>query len=106
MHWATWITHVYLLALQGKSGNNEHAGESLRFLALDCVTVPGREAAFLVARQRFPYRSRFNFSVENVNNMLLRYAICDVIYIDFIRKPYSGANDASHWLLIEVHKVR
>ena len=22
MHWATWITHVYLRALQGKSGNN------------------------------------------------------------------------------------
>ena len=26
-----------------------------------CVTVPGCKAAFLVARQRFPYRSRFNF---------------------------------------------
>ena len=26
-----------------------------------CVTVPGCEAVFLVARQRFPYRSRFNF---------------------------------------------
>ena len=29
-----------------------------------CITIPGREAAFLVARQRFPYRSRFNFSVK------------------------------------------
>ena len=29
-----------------------------------CVTVPGCEAAFLVARWRFPYRSRFNFSVK------------------------------------------
>ena len=69
-----------------------------------CVTVPGREAAFLVARQRFPYRSRFNFSVKNMENMLLWNAICDIMHIDFNRKMYCGANDASiHWLLIEVH---
>ena len=60
-----------------------------------CVTVPGCEAAFLVARQRFPYRSRFNFSVKNMENMLLCNAICDIMHIDFSRKIYCGANDAS-----------
>ena len=60
-----------------------------------CVTVPGRDAAFLVARQRFPYRSRFNFSVKNMENMLLWNAICDIMHIDFNRNLYCGANDAS-----------
>ena len=60
-----------------------------------CVTVPGREAAFLVARQRFPYRSRFNFSVKNMENMLPCNAICEITHIDFSRKMYCGANDAS-----------
>ena len=58
-------------------------------------TVPGREAAFLVARQRFPYRSRFNSSVKNVENMLPCNAICDIMHIDFRREIYCGANDAS-----------
>ena len=60
-----------------------------------CVTVPGCEAAFLVARQRFPYHSRFNFSVKNMENMLPCNAICDIMHIDFSRKIYCGANDAS-----------
>ena len=60
-----------------------------------CVTVPGCEAAVLVARQRFPYRSRFNFSVKNMENMPLCNAICDTMHIDFNRKIYCGANDAS-----------
>ena len=60
-----------------------------------CVTVPGREAAFLGARQRFPYRSRFNFSVKNRENMLPCNAICDVMHIDLSRKIYCGANYAS-----------
>ena len=60
-----------------------------------CVTVPGCEAAFLVARQRFPYRSRFNFSVKTMENMLPGNAICDMMHIDFSRKIYCGANDAS-----------
>ena len=68
-----------------------------------CVTVPGREAPFLVARQRFPYRSRFNFSVKNMEHMLLCNAICDQMHIDFSRKIYCGANDASIGVLIEVH---
>ena len=61
-----------------------------------CVTVPGREATFLVARQRFPYRSRFNFSVTNMENMLPCNAICDIMHIDFSRKIYCGANDAQN----------
>ena len=60
-----------------------------------CVAVPGCEAAFLVARQRFPYRSRFNFSVKNMENMLPCNAICDIMHIDFSKKIYCGANDAS-----------
>ena len=60
-----------------------------------CVTVPGREAAFLVARQRFPYRSRFIFSVKNMENMLPCNAICDIMHIDLSRKIYCGANYAS-----------
>ena len=60
-----------------------------------CVTVPGCKAAFLVARQRFPYRSRFNFSVKNMENRLPCNAICDIMHIDFSRKIYCGANDAS-----------
>ena len=60
-----------------------------------CVTVPGCEAAFLVARQRFPYRSRFNFSVKNMENVLLCNAICDIMHIDFSRKIYCGTKDAS-----------
>ena len=51
-----------------------------------CVTVPGCEAAFLVARQRFPYRSRFNFSVKNMKNMLPCNTICDIMQIDFSKK--------------------
>ena len=53
-----------------------------------CVTVPGREAVFLVARQRFPCRSRFNFSVKNMENMLPCNAICDIMHIDFSRNIY------------------
>ena len=60
-----------------------------------CVTVPGCEATFLVSRQRFPYRSRFNFSVKNMENMLRCNAICDIMHIDFSRKIYCRANDAS-----------
>ena len=60
-----------------------------------CVTVPGREAAFLVDRQRFPYCSRFNFSVKSMENMLSCNAMCDIMHIDFSRKIYCGANDAS-----------
>ena len=60
-----------------------------------CVTVPGREAAFLVARQRFPYGSRFNFSVKNMENILPCNAIRNTMHIDFSRKIYCGANDAS-----------
>ena len=60
-----------------------------------CVTVPGCEAVFLVARQRFPYHLRFNFSVKNMENMLLCNAICDIMHIDFSRKIYCGANDTS-----------
>ena len=60
-----------------------------------CVTVPGCEAAFLMARQRFPYRSRFNVSVKNMENMLPCNAICDIMHIEFSRKIYCGSNDAS-----------
>ena len=60
-----------------------------------CVTVPGCEAAFLVARQRFPCHSRFNFLVKNMENMLPCNAICDTMHIYFSRKIYCGANDAS-----------
>ena len=63
-----------------------------------CVTVPGCEAAFLVARQRFPYRSRFNFSVKNMENMLLCNVICDIMHIDFNRKICCGANDATEFI--------
>ena len=73
-----------------------HAGESLRFLASDWLrNGSGCEAAFLVGRQRFPYRSRFNFSVKNMENMLLCNAIFDIMHIDFSWKIYCGANDAS-----------
>ena len=45
-------------------------------------------AAFLVTGQRFPYRSRFNFSVKNMENMLLCNTVCDIMHIDFSRKIY------------------
>ena len=62
-HWfAQWLgaylachpggTYTHLFTLENRYGFWPPA---------DCVTVPGRQAAFLVARQRFPYRSRFNF---------------------------------------------
>ena len=60
-----------------------------------CVTVPGGEAAFLVARQRFPYRSQFNFSVKNMENMLSCNSISGMMHIHFSRKIYCGANHAS-----------
>ena len=79
-----WIRHKF--TLENRYGFWPQTG---------CVTVPGYEAAFLVARQRFPYRSRFNFSAKNMENMLLSNAICDIMHIDFSRKIYCGANDAS-----------
>ena len=81
-----WRHHVTHIKLENRYGFWSQTG---------CVTVPGREAAFLVARQRFPYRSRFNFSVTNMENMLPCNAICDIMHIDFSRKIYCGANDAS-----------
>ena len=54
------ITYIYIyiyITLENRYGFWPQTG---------CVTVTGREAAFLVARQRFPYRSRFNFSVKNM----------------------------------------
>ena len=65
-----------------------HAGESLRFLASDWL----RSGSWA---QRFPYCSRFNFSVKNMENMLPCNAICDTVHIHFSRKIYCGANDAS-----------
>ena len=80
------IRHLWLLTLENRYGCWPQTG---------CVTVPGREAPFLVARERFPYRSRFNFSVKNMENMLPCNAICDIMHIDFSREIYCGANDAS-----------
>ena len=39
--------------------------------------------------------ARFNFSVKNMENMLSCNAICDTMHIDYNRKIYCGANDAS-----------
>ena len=84
--WHTWRVYLATLTLENRYGSWPQTG---------CVTVPGREAAFLVARQRFPYRSRLNFSVKNMENMLLCNAICDTMHIYFSRKIYCGVNDAS-----------
>ena len=84
--WSTFHLLVSSDTLENRYGSWPQTG---------CVTVPGCEAAFLVARQRSPYRSRFNFSVKNMENMPLFNAICDIMHIDFSRKIYCGANDAS-----------
>ena len=95
-----WIIFAHIISIAMNTLENRYGF----WPQTGCVlTVPGCEAALLVARQRLPYRSRFNFSVKNMENMLPCNALCDIMHIDFSRKIILRRKWCIHWLLIEVH---